>query len=67
MGKQLYCVVGISKFTRERMAISPPCREENALKILDREKAIPARKRVYFYMRLVKYPFNKNIFGENIL
>lgn len=50
-----YCVTGVSKLSDQREILTPPCSRQNALHILNREKAKPLRDRDYTLLRMEDY------------
>lgn len=47
-----WLVTGISRLTREREAITLPCKRDIAQNIYNRERKKPANKRVYTHLKL---------------
>lgn len=56
MMKPYYCVTAISRLTRERVQVTPPCSMEKAEAVCLKTKRTPARKRDYLRPKVEVLP-----------
>ena len=54
--KPYYCVTAISRLTRERELVTPPCTKESAEVVCLKTKRTSARKRDYLYPKVEVLP-----------
>lgn len=57
MDKTKFCVTAISRLTRQREVVTPPCSLRNAIAVRDRTLSTPAAKRSYIYPTVRIYSY----------